>query len=66
MKVPKDFITVQEAAEILDVSTVWIFKLIQSGRLTKYKRMGRTYLKEDQVRRLGEIYEESAPAIARR
>lgn len=63
---PKGFITIQEAAHILNVSHTWVYKLIQAGRLTKYKRMGRTLLSEKEVRELGETYAENAYTPAQR
>ncbi len=50
MKIPKDLITVREAATLLGVSTARVYQVIESGKLLAYQNaVGTAFLSERTV-----------------
>ena len=44
-----EYFTVEEAAKELGVSKTWIHKLLETEKLTKFRRMGKTLILKEEV-----------------
>lgn len=52
VKTPRGYVSLKTAAEILNTSEVRVYQLINSGKLVKYKVLGKAFLKRDDVLQL--------------
>ncbi len=48
----QDYLTVKEAAILLDVDVGYMYKLIRKYAISKYDRLGVTYLKSNDIKEL--------------
>jgi len=48
MKSP-DLITVKEAAKVINVSIITLYRMVEDGLVTKFKANGRTYLSRTEI-----------------